>query len=151
MTTTSTGGFLSTSFNLGGGGVKGRQNDQESERGKKSENTSPPQNGERKAKTHALHRISDPSTSMDVYICVCVCVYICGSRCNFIAFSTEVFIIITTVVCFSSCVVLAATSQLLVWRVLYDLQFKHFWATTWNCTSEDFPQSLQRIQTILLR
>lgn len=76
MTTTSTGGFLSTSFNLGGGGVKGRQNDQESERGKKSENTSPPQNGERKAKTHALHRISDPSTSMDVYIYMCVYIYV---------------------------------------------------------------------------
>jgi hypothetical protein len=41
MTTTLTGGFLSTSFNWGR--IKGRQNDQESERGKKSENTSPPQ------------------------------------------------------------------------------------------------------------
>lgn len=33
-------------------------------------------NGERKAKTQALHRISDPSTSMDVYIYMCVYIYV---------------------------------------------------------------------------
>lgn len=37
-----------------------------------------------------------------------------------------------------------------VWRVLYDLQLRHFCPTTWYWTSEFAPQSLHRMQTILL-